>query len=121
MSIPHIQVMARGRVHDDVEVTIGPHDELVLAEVTLLRGESTGWHHHDGPLLVTVTGGRLTVRGADGCERHHEAGSSFVEAPGSDHVHVGENLGDDPVQLIVTYVLPRNAPLSTADAEPAAR
>ena len=91
--------------------------ELLCAEVTLGPGESTGWHYHDGPLLAAVRSGTLTQYDADGAATVRAAGECFVERPGPDHVHVGVNLGCEPVELVVTYVIPPGAPLRV-DADP---
>lgn len=45
------------------------------------------------------------------------AGTSFVEPAGSDHRHIGRNLGSEPVVLWVTYLLPQGSELSY-DADP---
>ena len=96
-------------------------NELVLVEVTLPPGTSTGWHFHPGPLLVSVRSGRLTRYGSD-CRSHtHQPGDLFVEPPGEDNVHNGFNDGSEPVVLLVTYVVPTGAPLrQEASAPPCA-
>jgi len=54
-----------------------------------------------------VQGGRL-----------YKAGSSLTEPAGSDHVHIGRNLGTTPLVLDVLYVLPHGAPFSEDAANP---
>ena len=91
--------------------------ELQCAEVTLEPGASTGWHYHDGPLLAAVRAGTLTQYDARGVPTVRGEGTCFVEPPGPAHVHVGVNLGPGPVVLLVTYVVPRGAPLRV-DVDP---
>lgn len=45
-------------------------------------------------------------------------GQPFAEAAGDRHTHVGRNLGTEPVELYVTYVIPAGAPLSLDAADP---
>jgi quercetin dioxygenase-like cupin family protein len=91
--------------------------ELVCAEVTLAPGASTGWHYHDGPLLAAVRAGTLTQFDAAGLTTVRRAGECFVEPAGPDHLHVGHNLGLEPVELLVTYVVPPGCPLRV-DVDP---
>ena len=94
------------------------HDAgLVCAEVVLAPGASTGWHYHDGPLLAAVRSGTLTQYDALGAAVVRRAGEAFVEPPGADHPHVGVNLGDVDVELVVTYAVPPGAPLRV-DVDP---
>ncbi|GGX90803.1 cupin [Streptomyces minutiscleroticus] len=87
--------------------------DYILREITVPPGEGTGWHYHDGPLYGYVARGTLshfdTTCASDGV---HPAGSTLEEPSGAGHVHIGRNLGADPVVLKVLYVLPHGAPLS---------
>jgi hypothetical protein len=42
----------------------------------------------------------------------YKQGSPIIEPSGSNHVHIGRNLGDTPVVLDVLYVLPHGSALS---------
>jgi quercetin dioxygenase-like cupin family protein len=94
------------------ETTVGGK-HIVVREITLPPGQSTGWHFHDGNLFGYVKQGTLSHFDAtckpDGVYR---TGSSIVEPAGSNHVHIGRNLGRVPVVLDVVYVLPVGSPLS---------
>nr|WP_052850893.1 cupin domain-containing protein [Streptomyces avicenniae] len=94
----------------------GPTDVTVRV-IVVEPGGSTGWHHHDGPLLAVVVSGTLT-RTLDDCSVElSTAGDTILETPGADHVHVGRNLGEEPVVLHATYLVPEGRPLSVdADA-----
>ncbi|MGW1026011.1 cupin domain-containing protein [Streptomyces sp. NPDC002577] len=94
----------------------GPAD-VVVRTVTIEPGGSTGWHYHPGQVIAVVKSGTLT-RTMDDCSvESNPAGTAFVEPSGPDHVHIGRNLGTEPVVLYLTYLLPEGSPLSVdADA-----
>ncbi|MEU5659430.1 cupin domain-containing protein [Streptomyces sp. NPDC047737] len=93
----------------------GPTD-VTFREITVQPGGSTGWHTHRGQLIAVVKSGTLT-RTLDDCSVEvTPAGTSFIEPAGSDHRHIGRNLGTQPVVLWVTYLLPEGSALSD-DAE----
>ncbi|MGW2521466.1 cupin domain-containing protein [Streptomyces sp. NPDC001617] len=94
------------------QTTIGDTD-YILREITIPPGQSTGWHYHDGTLYGFVKQGTLShfesTCASDGV---YKAGSTITEMSGSDHVHIGRNLGTTPLVLDVLYVLPHGAPFS---------
>jgi quercetin dioxygenase-like cupin family protein len=98
--------------------TIGGND-YILREVTIPPGQATGWHFHDGTLYAYVEQGTLShfdsTCASDGV---YARGSSLKEPSGSDHVHIGRNLGTTDVVLEVLYVLPHGAPFSRDAANP---
>jgi hypothetical protein len=65
-----------------------------------------------------VQSGTLTRTMADCSVEVATAGQSFVEPDGANHVHIGRNLGTEPVVLYVTYLLPEGAPLSVDAPDP---
>ncbi|WP_455361084.1 cupin domain-containing protein [Streptomyces sp. SYSU K21746] len=109
-------VLAKGISEGALKVrTKGPTD-VVAREITVQPGGSTGWHYHPGQLIAVVKSGTLT-RTLDDCSvEATPAGSSFIGPSGHRHVHIGRNLGTEPVVLYVTYMLPEGSPLSV-DAE----
>ncbi|TCC23102.1 cupin domain-containing protein [Kribbella speibonae] len=100
------------------KTTLGRTD-YVLREITIQPGGTTGWHFHDGTLYAFVKSGTLTHSKSD-CtlDGVYRAGAAFTEPSGSDHVHVGRNLGTKPLVLDVLYVLPTGSPLSEDAANP---
>ncbi|MGW6413277.1 cupin domain-containing protein [Streptomyces vinaceus] len=91
--------------------------------VKLDPGGSTGWHYHPGPLLAVVKSGTLTEyfydAKTDRCVRKvRKVGDAFVEEIGRNHTHIGLNLGDTPVILATSYVVPKGAQLATPVAAP---
>lgn len=112
-------VIAQGSTADEVHVQSTGPTRLVFQRVTIQPGGYTGWHTHPGPLLVVVESGTLTHY-----DRHCEvttysSGEAFEETPGANAVHMGANLGDEPVVLDVTYVVPDGASLRN-EADPPA-
>jgi len=92
--------------------TIGGKD-LIVRRITVAPGGTTGWHWHDGELFGVVIQGTLTHNEADcSVDGVYRTGSTIVEPPGADHVHVGRNLGTTPIVLDVLYVDPKGSPLS---------
>ncbi|MEW2486304.1 cupin domain-containing protein [Streptomyces sp. NPDC048411] len=90
--------------------------DVTFRTITLEPGGSTGWHTHSGQLIAVVKSGTLT-RTLDDCSVEvTPAGTSFIEPSGSEHRHIGRNLGTEPVVLWVTYLLPEGSALSD-DAE----
>ncbi|MBP2329823.1 quercetin dioxygenase-like cupin family protein [Kibdelosporangium banguiense] len=94
------------------KTTFGGKDYIVR-EITLDPGGSTGWHYHRGTLFALVRAGTLTHTESDCTSTDvYPKGSAFTEPSGTDHVHIGRNLGKKPVVLEVLYVLPAGSPLS---------
>ncbi|WP_323450700.1 cupin domain-containing protein [Streptomyces yaizuensis] len=89
----------------------GPSD-VVVRTITIDPGGSTGWHYHDGQLLVVVKSGTLTRTLHDCSVEVMPAGSAFTEPAGAEHRHIGRNLGTEPVVLFATYVLPQGSRLA---------
>ena len=94
------------------QTTVGGKD-YILREITLAPGGTTGWHWHDGTLYALVKSGTLTHTMADCTTTEvYSTGATFIEESGSDHVHIGRNLGSAPLVLDVLYVDPAGSPLS---------
>ena len=81
-------------------------------------GGSTGWHYHDGRVFGVVREGTLTRTMADCSVVVSPTGSAVTEDSGADHVHVGRNLGLEPLVLWVDYIEPAGAPLSVDVPDP---
>ncbi|MCZ4602626.1 cupin domain-containing protein [Streptomyces sp. Lzd4kr] len=94
------------------QTTVGGKD-YILRQITIPAGQGTGWHFHEGTLYGYVEKGTLShfdsTCQSDGV---YKAGSALTEPSGSQHVHIGRNLGTTPIVLDVLYVLPHGAPLS---------
>ncbi|PRC52795.1 cupin, partial [Mycobacterium sp. ITM-2017-0098] len=79
--------------------------DYITREITIAPGGSTGWHYHDPTVYGLVRSGTLTHTPAD-C--HEDGvfgeGAAVAEGQGPGHVHVGRNLGTEPVVMWVSYV-----------------
>lgn len=74
-------------------------------------GAATPFHTHPGQVVVGVLEGEMTRRSHDGTEAVYKAGESWVEHPND--VHQARNTGASRSPLMVTYLLPKDAPLSS--------
>ena len=110
--------LAAGTSSGDIQITAPGPTEVTFREITIEPGGSTGWHHHTGELLAVVQAGTLTRQLEDCSEVTTPTGGAFVEPAGRQHVHVGRNLGTEPVVLYVAYVLPAGRPFSEEAADP---
>lgn len=95
--------------------TIGSHlddaSSLLVAEVTLEPGGTSGWHQHPGIGLVNVTEGEIEIQDAHDCAtRTYTAGEAFLD-PGQ-HVHTATNPSDDEsAAAYVTFLgVPEDGP-----------
>ncbi len=79
--------------------------EVVVQEITIGPGGTTGWHSHPGPVVVVVKTGALTYVYEDKgvcVGRTYPAGKAFVD-PGQGNAHTAFNLGAENLVLIATY------------------
>ncbi|TAK01927.1 MAG: cupin domain-containing protein [Chloroflexota bacterium] len=111
-------ILARGDFSDHVDVKIkfdtaygtvvsnAPDaGEVIVQEITIAPGGTTGWHSHPGPVVVVVKAGALTYVREDhgGCfETVYPTGTAFVD-PGQGHVHTAFNGGTENLVLYATY------------------
>src|SRR3954466_4655764 len=86
--------------------------DYITKEITIQPGGSTGWHYHDGRVFGVVREGTLTRTMADCTDIVSETGAAVTEESGTNHVHIGRNLGPVPLKLWVDYIEPAGAPLS---------
>ncbi len=78
-------------------------------------GAWTPLHSHGGLTLVRVLEGEMTRR-RGGAEDHFKAGEGWVEVPGD--IHAAGNAGATPARVLVTFLLPQGAPLTTVAGTP---
>lgn len=111
-------ILAKGTSDDGLKIKTRGRTDVVVRTITVAPGGSTGWHYHQGQLIAVVQSGTLTRTMHDCTVETTTAGKSFVEPAGPGHVHIGRNLGTEPVVLYVTYLLPEGAPLSVDAPDP---
>ena len=104
-----VETLGRGTVAYS-DVVDGPAD-IVVARIVLEPGVGTGWHLHYGPVWGVVNRGTLTIHEPSGCTSVYPTGTVRVEVP--DDVHEGRNEGAEPVELMVTYLIPAGQPPSS--------
>ena len=78
--------------------------DIVVAQITVIPGGSSGWHSHPGGAIVVVKQGELTVHRSVGsqCETTgYTAGQAFIERPGE--VDDAVNTGTIPYVVFVTF------------------
>ncbi|BDT96240.1 MULTISPECIES: cupin domain-containing protein [Nocardia] len=85
--------------------------DLVVREITIGPGGSTGWHYHVGPVFGFIRSGTLTHPGPDCDAPVYRTGEFIYEPAGEWNVHVGLNLGAEPLVLDVVYAPPTGEPL----------
>jgi quercetin dioxygenase-like cupin family protein len=116
--LPHGTILARGAFADATDVqfrtqiagkhrVMNVHDsaEVIVQNVTIDPGATTGWHSHHGPVVVVVAAGTMTLYQGDdpSCTPHvYPAGSTFID-PGQGNVHIARNEGTVGIQLLATY------------------
>jgi quercetin dioxygenase-like cupin family protein len=87
--------------------------DYITKQITIAPGGSTGWHWHPGRVFGVVREGTLTHDIAN-CSQDavYPTGAPVTEGTGPENVHIGRNLGPDPLVLWVTYIEPAGGPLS---------
>jgi quercetin dioxygenase-like cupin family protein len=103
-------VLAQSRVNGYDDVT---------KQITIAPGGSTGWHWHPGRVYGVIRAGTLTHDFADcSIDGLYPTGAPITEASGPDHVHIGRNLGPDPVVMWVLYIVAAGEPLAVDAPNP---
>ena len=82
--------------------------DFALAKVVIEPGGSTGWHHHPGVALVSVSSGAVTEYDKNCHKSVYKAGEGFFETNGE--VHVVRNKGKANAVLYVTFIAPTKTP-----------
>lgn len=95
-----------------------PAADPAARKIVIPPGGCTGWHYHRVRLDAVVLSGTLTRVLHDRTVVEHRAGTVFVEPAGIHNVHLGHNLGSEPVVLLVTPALAPGTPFSLPTAPP---
>ncbi len=78
--------------------------DVVMTQITVNPGGSSGWHSHPGGAIIVVAQGTLTVyhaQGDDCAVTTYSAGQSFIERPGEVDDVLNET--SSPYVLYVTF------------------
>jgi quercetin dioxygenase-like cupin family protein len=93
--------------------------EYVVREVTIAPGGATGWHYHPGSVFGLVERGTLThYRDDCSVDGVYRRGEAITEESGPGYVHIGRNLGREPLVLEVLYVNPAGSALAVDAPNP---
>lgn len=89
---------------DDYKIFQKNSQDVVMRQLTIVPGGSSGWHFHPGPTYVIVVTGTDTLYEANDptCTAHsYAAGQGFVEQGGD--IHISRNEGTTNLILLVTF------------------
>jgi quercetin dioxygenase-like cupin family protein len=90
---------------NDYKVDQKNAQDIVMRELTIVPGGSSGWHFHPGPTYVIVAQGTDSLYEANDptCTAHNYGpGTGFVELAGD--VHDSRNAGTTDLVLFVTFM-----------------
>ncbi len=91
----------------------------VTRELTIAPGGSTGWHWHPGQVYGVIRQGTLTHYGSDcAVDGVYATGNPITERSGPGYVHLGRNLGFEPLVMWVGYIEPAGEPLANEVPNP---
>ncbi|WP_353961746.1 cupin domain-containing protein [Streptomyces sp. NBC_01619] len=113
--------IAGGTTHDPIDLHVQGEVDLLIREITIPVGGTTGWHYHPGHVLGVVEQGTLVQTCADGRTRVFRRGDAFLQPSGQANVHEGRNVGDDPVIVHATCLSPADYPLAIPALPPSSR
>jgi quercetin dioxygenase-like cupin family protein len=109
-SVPPTPVHATvGEFHyssDDFKINSEERSEVVMPQITIHPGASSGWHTHPGPGFIVVTSGTLTLYQLvdnDCVKSTYGKGQGFVETPGVVHIARNEATSGD-VTAMATFL-----------------
>jgi quercetin dioxygenase-like cupin family protein len=106
-------LLGRGTDTSDGTLPIQVGTDIVMAQITVDPGGSSGWHSHPGGAIIVVKTGTPTVYRSIGSQcqsKTYSAGDAFIERPGE--VDDVLNAGTAPYVLYVTF--PRVPPGGSA-------
>ena len=96
--------LARGTDQSVGTIPLQEGTDIVMVQITVAPGGSSGWHSHPGGAIIVIKLGALTVYRSDGSECktfNFTAGQAFLERPGELNDVV--NTGTIPYVLLVTF------------------
>ena len=89
-----------------------------IQKLILKPGDSTGWHHHDGPSWVILERGRGVFE-YEACQpavNHLDAGNAFAEP--ANNVHKVDNYGPGEASIWWATVYPQGSTPIVPEPEP---
>jgi quercetin dioxygenase-like cupin family protein len=106
---------------DGYKAELKSHDntDIVVANLVITPGGTSGWHSHPGPAVLVVKTGALTIYQGDDptCSPTlYPAGTAFAEEGGK--VHIARNEGAVDATMVVTFFVPKGSPTRIDAAAP---
>lgn len=98
-------VLARGNDVSKGTIPLQFGTDIVMVQLTVEPGGSSGWHSHPGGAIIVVKQGSITVHAAVGSQcqiETYSAGDAFIERPGEVD-QVTNNDSTTPYILLVTF------------------
>ena len=93
-----------------------PGKSITAVVVNYAPGGRSGSHHHAGSVLAYVLSGAIrSENSATGPARVYQAGESFFEPPGSEHLVSANASATEPASLLAVFVADDGATLTTFD------
>jgi len=96
--------LGRGTYQSHGSLPLGQGEDIVVSQITVQPGGSSGWHSHPGGAIAIVQAGESTLYKAVGnqCEiTTYTHGQSFIERPGD--VVDAVNTGSVVTVIIATF------------------
>ena len=91
-----------------------PGKSLTAVVVRYAPGGASGPHHHAGSVFAYVLSGTIRSQvSTNGPAKVYQAGESFFEPPGSDHLVSANASATEPASLLAIYVADDGAVLTT--------
>ena len=97
-------LLARGTNQSHGTLPLQAGTDVVMSQITVVPGGSSGWHSHPGGAVILVQQGELTVYRSIGSQCQatvYSAGQAFIERSGE--VDQVVNTGTTPYVLFVTF------------------
>ena len=93
-----------------------PGKSITAILVSYAPGARSGKHHHAGSVFAYVLSGAIrSENSATGPARVYQAGESFFEPPGSEHLVSANASATEPASLLAVFVADDGAELTTFD------
>jgi len=100
--------IAKGSTETPVSITTDGPTTLIVQNLVLQPGASSGWHTHPGSELSVITGGTVALQTATACgPATYGAGQAVFIPAGVPHRVVNESASE--AQVVLTYTLPVDA------------
>lgn len=112
--------LAKGTTGTPVAINTDGPATLMVQELAISPGASSGWHTHPGPEYSVITDGAVAVQTAAECSAATYGAGQAVLIPAGVAHRVANETGQ-LAEVIVTYTLRVNAPVRGDAPDPCAK